>query len=50
MRAGLPGGYPIGYLNQKLAQEIESSFAFRAGLALAVSPIVTVLAGEYKEG
>ena len=45
-----PMKIPIGYLNQKLAQEIESSFGFRAGLAPVVSPIVTVLAGEYKEG
>jgi len=45
-----PVDIPIGYLNQKLAQEIESNFAFRAGLAPVVSPIVTVLAGEYKEG
>jgi len=41
---------PISYLNQKLVQEIESRFAFRAGLTPVVSPIVTVLAGEYKEG
>ena len=45
-----PMNIPIGYLNQKLVQEIEKTFAFRAGLAPVVSPIVTVLAGEYKEG
>ena len=41
---------PISYLNQRLAQEIENTFSFRAGLAPVVSPIVTILAGEYKEG
>jgi ferredoxin len=45
-----PMEIPISYLNQKLAQEIERSFGFHAGLAPVVSPIVTVLAGEYKEG
>ena len=45
-----PMNIPIGYLNQKLVQEIENTFAFRAGLTPVVSPIVTVLAGEYKEG
>lgn len=45
-----PMNIPIGYLNQKLALEIEKSFGFHAGLAPVVSPIVTVLAGEYKEG
>ena len=45
-----PMDIPIGTLNQKLAQEIERNFGFRAGLAPVVSPIVTVLAGEYKEG
>ena len=45
-----PMEIPIGYLNQKLAQEIESRYGFRAGLEPVVSPIVTVLAGEYKEG
>jgi coenzyme F420-reducing hydrogenase delta subunit/ferredoxin len=45
-----PMNIPIGYLNQKLAQELESSLGFRAGLAPVRSPVVTVLAGEYKEG
>jgi coenzyme F420-reducing hydrogenase delta subunit/NAD-dependent dihydropyrimidine dehydrogenase PreA subunit len=45
-----PVDIPISYLNQRLAGEIEKNFAFRAGLAPVVSPIVTVLAGEYKEG
>ena len=41
---------PISLLNQKLAQEIEKAFGYRAGLTLAPSPIITVLSGEYKEG
>jgi hypothetical protein len=41
---------PISYLNQKLGQEIERNFSFRAGLAPATSPVVSILAGEYKEG
>jgi coenzyme F420-reducing hydrogenase delta subunit/ferredoxin len=45
-----PMNIPIGLLNQKLAEEIEAAFDFRAGLAIAPSPIVTVLSGEYKEG
>ncbi len=45
-----PMNIPIGYLNRKLAQEIKKTFGFRAGLAPVLSPIVTVLAGEYKEG
>ena len=45
-----PMNIPIGYLNQKLAQELESSLGFRAGLAPVRSPVVTVLAGDYKEG
>ncbi len=44
-----PMDIPISYLNQKLALEIEKNFGFRAGLAPVVSPIVTILAGEYKE-
>jgi coenzyme F420-reducing hydrogenase delta subunit/ferredoxin len=45
-----PMGIPIGLLNQKLAEEIESAFDFRAGLTVSPSPIVTILSGEYKEG
>jgi coenzyme F420-reducing hydrogenase delta subunit/ferredoxin len=45
-----PMGIPISYLNQMLAQEIEKNFGFRAGLAPVPSPIVSVLAGEYREG
>jgi coenzyme F420-reducing hydrogenase delta subunit/NAD-dependent dihydropyrimidine dehydrogenase PreA subunit len=45
-----PMDIPVSYLNQKLAQEIEQTLGFRAGLAPVASPIVTVLAGEYKEG
>jgi coenzyme F420-reducing hydrogenase delta subunit/ferredoxin len=45
-----PMDIPISYLNQKLAQEIEKNFSFRAGLAPATSPVVSVLSGEYKEG
>jgi hypothetical protein len=41
---------PISLLNQKLAQEIQQAFGHRAGLTVVPSPIVTVLAGEYKEG
>jgi coenzyme F420-reducing hydrogenase delta subunit/ferredoxin len=44
-----PVNLPISLLNQKLAGEIEQAFGFRAGAALASSPIVTVLSGEYKE-
>jgi coenzyme F420-reducing hydrogenase delta subunit/ferredoxin len=44
-----PMDIPISYLNQKLTQEIKNSFDFRAGLAPVKSPIITVLAGEYKE-
>ena len=45
-----PMEIPIGLLNQKLAEEIETVFNFRAGLTVTPSPIVTVLSGEYKEG
>ncbi|HEX7541234.1 MAG TPA: 4Fe-4S dicluster domain-containing protein, partial [Anaerolineales bacterium] len=45
-----PMNIPIGLLNQKLAEEIEAAFDYRAGLTVAPSPIVTVLSGEYKEG
>jgi formate dehydrogenase subunit beta len=45
-----PMNIPIGYLNQKLVQELEKTMGYRAGLAPIGSPIVTVLAGEYKEG
>lgn len=45
-----PMNIPIGLLNQKLAEEIEAAFDYRAGLAVTPSPIVTILSGEYKEG
>jgi coenzyme F420-reducing hydrogenase delta subunit/ferredoxin len=45
-----PMDIPISFLNQQLAREMENSFSFRAGLAPVASPIITVLAGEYKEG
>jgi hypothetical protein len=41
---------PISLLNQCLAQEVEKSFSHRAGMLAIPSPVVTVLAGEYKEG
>lgn len=44
-----PMDIPISLLNRKLAEEIETTFNFRAGQTLATSPIVTVLFGEYKE-
>ena len=44
-----PMNIPISLLNQKLAGEIEKAFGFRAGQAVAPSPVVTVLSGEYKE-
>ena len=44
-----PVNIPIGLLNRKLADEIEKGFGFRAGLAAAPSPIITILSGEYKE-
>jgi Na+-translocating ferredoxin:NAD+ oxidoreductase RnfC subunit len=45
-----PMGIPISMLNQKLAQEMEAAFNFRAGLAPAASPLITTLAGVYQEG
>ena len=45
-----PMDIPISLLNQKLAVEIEKTFGYRSGLAVAPSPIVTILSGEYKEG
>jgi ferredoxin len=44
-----PVNIPISLLNQKLAEEIEKSFGYRAGMAVTPSPIVTILSGEYKE-
>jgi Na+-translocating ferredoxin:NAD+ oxidoreductase RnfC subunit len=44
-----PMKIPISLLNQKLAEEIEKTFGFRAGMTVAASPIVTILSGEYKE-
>lgn len=45
-----PMNIPISSLNQYLAQEMQAVFGFRAGLETVPSPIITVLAGEYKEG
>ena len=45
-----PMDIPISLLNMKLAQEIEKSFGHVAGLEPVLSPVVTVLSGEYKEG
>jgi len=45
-----PMNIPISLLNMKMAQEIEAAFGHRAGMEPVPSPIVTVLAGEYKEG
>ena len=45
-----PMDIPISLLNTKLAQEILAAFDHRAGMTVAPSPIVSVLAGEYKEG
>ena len=45
-----PMELPISLLNQKLAEAIEQAFGFRAGRAVASSPVVTVLDGEYREG
>jgi formate dehydrogenase subunit beta len=44
-----PMKIPIGLLTQKIAEEIETAFDYRAGLTVSPSPIVTVLSGEYKE-
>jgi len=44
-----PMDIPISLLNQKLVNEIEKSFSYHAGMAVAPSPIVTILSGEYKE-
>ena len=44
-----PMDIPISLLNQKLAGEIEKAFGFRAGLAVASSPIMTVLPSGYQE-
>ncbi len=43
-----PMDIPIGLLNRKLAQEVEAAFGFRAGLAVAPSPITTLLVEEAK--
>lgn len=45
-----PMDIPISLLNLKLAQEIKKNFDHVAGLEPVLSPVVTVLAGEYKEG
>lgn len=41
-----PMGIPISYLNQKLAQEMEEIYKYRAGITLAPTPLVTILSGE----
>jgi len=43
-----PMDIPISLLNHKLAQEVESSFGFRAGLSVAPSPMTTSLVEEVK--
>ena len=45
-----PMEIPIGLLNRKMADVMDESFQFRAGMKVASSPVVTVLSGEYKEG
>jgi len=45
-----PMDIPIGLLNHKISAEIERAFGHRAGMQPGLSPIVTVLDGEYKEG
>ena len=45
-----PMDIPISLLNMKLAQEMEKNFGHVAGMEPVLSPVVTVLAGEYKEG
>jgi coenzyme F420-reducing hydrogenase delta subunit/ferredoxin len=45
-----PMKIPIGLINQKIVEEIEAAFDFRAGLSISPSPIVTILSGEYQEG
>ena len=45
-----PMDIPISLLNMKLAQEMENKFGHVAGMEPVLSPVVTVLAGEYKEG
>ena len=45
-----PMDIPISLLNMKLAQEVKKNFGHIAGLEPVLSPVVTVLAGEYKEG
>jgi ferredoxin len=41
-----PMEIPISLLNQKLAQEVQTAFGHRAGIAPVPSPFVTVLSGE----
>lgn len=41
-----PMDIPISLLNRKLAQEMETAFHYRAGVALTPSPFVTILGGE----
>jgi coenzyme F420-reducing hydrogenase delta subunit/ferredoxin len=41
-----PMGIPISYLNQMLAQEMESLYHHRAGSSQAPTPFVTILSGE----
>ncbi len=45
-----PMDIPISLLNRRLAQEMEAVFGHRAGQVPVPSPVVSVLAGEYKEG
>ena len=41
-----PMNIPISLFNRKLAQEVGAAFGHRAGLAVALSPLLTVLGGE----
>lgn len=45
-----PMGIPISLLNTLLAQEVKNRFGHVAGVEAVLSPVVTVLSGEYKEG
>ncbi|MBN2146588.1 MAG: hydrogenase iron-sulfur subunit [Anaerolineales bacterium] len=41
-----PMNIPIGLLNRMLAQEMQSQFGYRAGLAAVPAPFTTILGGE----
>ena len=44
-----PMDIPIGLLNRKLAQEVETTFGFRAGISVAPSPMTTSLVEEARK-